>query len=72
MPEYNKERIDLDELLATSTTLYPDLDVRYAELNKPVYAIVDRELVVRIMNNLIKNAQQAIPEDQHLSLKFRW
>ena len=64
MPEYNKERLDLNELLSTSTTLYPDLDVRYNELAKPVFAVLDRELVVRILNNLIKNAQQAMPTDR--------
>ena len=63
MPEYNKEKIDLNELLATSTTLYPNLHVNYHELDEPVFALVDRELVVRILNNLIKNAVQAMEED---------
>ena len=62
MPEYNKERVDLNSLLATSSTMYPNLRIKYHELDHAVYAIVDRELVVRVLNNLIKNAEQAIPE----------
>ena len=62
MPEYNKERVDLNELISTSTLLYPSLKVNFEGSKTSTYAFVDRELMVRVFNNLIKNAQQAIPE----------
>ena len=62
MPEYNRERIDLRELISTSALLYPALKVKFQGPDTPVFAMIDRELMVRVFNNLIKNAQQAIPE----------
>ncbi len=73
MPEYKKDRIDLNQLLTTCTTLYPSLKVDFKGPGKAVFAFADRELMVRVINNLIKNAQQAIPENQepHIELGLK-
>ena len=64
MPDYKRERVDLCELISRSASLYPNLPIKVKVPNEPLFAIVDKELMVRVFNNLIKNASQSIPSDR--------
>lgn len=64
MPDYKREKVDICELINRSVSLYPNLLIKLKTPAQPIYAVLDRELMVRVFNNLIKNASQAIPADK--------
>ncbi len=64
MPEYKRENVDLCDLMSRSASMYPDLPITLDKPNEAIYAYIDKELMVRVFNNLIKNAAQAIPEER--------
>lgn len=77
MPKAELENVELIELLTSSTELYGESDkvaIRFnTELTKPINVEADRKQMLRVLNNLIKNGIQAIPDDREgrieLSLK---
>lgn len=70
MPDYKRETVDVCELVSRSVTLYPTLSIIQDLPSKPLFAVLDRELMIRVFNNLIKNASQAIPAERNLSLEI--
>jgi nitrogen fixation/metabolism regulation signal transduction histidine kinase len=62
MPEYKLELINLNEIVSRSINLYPSLNIVTDLPDEEVYAMIDRDLWVRVLNNLIKNAWQSVPE----------
>lgn len=64
MPEYKREQVDVCELINRSVAIYANLNIKTVLPAEPVYAVLDRELMVRVFNNLIKNASQAIPDER--------
>lgn len=61
MPDYKREPVDVGELILRSAALYPNLHIKTSVPTGPFFAVLDRELMVRVFNNLIKNALQAMP-----------
>jgi len=64
MPKANEYEIDLIEILKNSATVFEsedgqELDMRF-DMNMPAYIWADKDLLLRVFNNLIKNATQAI------------
>jgi two-component system nitrogen regulation sensor histidine kinase NtrY len=70
MPEYKREEVELCELLSRSATLYPDETIFVNTPKEPVYAVLDKELMVRVFNNLIRNASQAIPIERKAAIEI--
>lgn len=70
MPEYKLERLELNEILVRSISLFPGLNIALNLPEQPVFATIDKELMVRVLNNLIKNAWQAIPENRTPELEL--
>lgn len=68
MPKANLEMIDIQEVLQSSISLFRESDniEIYFENHVPQGATVvaDKEQLLRVFNNLIKNAIQAIPEER--------
>lgn len=64
MPEYKLSKVTLGETLTRATNLYPSLHFKMVLPKEEVTATLDKELWVRVLNNLIKNAWQAIPQDR--------
>jgi two-component system nitrogen regulation sensor histidine kinase NtrY len=67
MPKAVNEQIGLKELLDNVVSLFMDADRVVIEQELPpheVYILADRNQILRVFNNLIKNATQAIPEDR--------
>lgn len=77
MPKANMERIDLAQILHTAIDLFKNSGDELVELhiftNETAWILADREQLLRVFNNLIKNAIQSIPEDRkgeiHINLK---
>ena len=67
MPKANEEKLDLAPVLKNVVDLYssPDVEIKLSNnFDRTVSVFVDRDLIIRVFNNLIKNAIQAVEEDQ--------
>jgi two-component system, NtrC family, nitrogen regulation sensor histidine kinase NtrY len=66
MPKPNVERIELKNLIHKAIDLYHGTDkisiMFRQEVSKPVYVNADKDQLLRVFNNLIKNSVQSIPE----------
>lgn len=74
MPGSKFERIDYRHLVEGVIELYADDDSTLVKLeNKAgdVFVNADKEQLLRVLNNLVKNAQQAIPENTKGKITIR-
>jgi len=67
MPKAEIEEVDLIELLQSCTDLHQETEGIHVQFNDKIRDSVkihaDRKQMLRVLNNLIKNAKQAIPEN---------
>ena len=68
MPKPNNERIDLSRILQNTISLFKETEgstIQFeSNLAEEAWVFADKEQLIRVFNNLIKNALQAIPENQ--------
>lgn len=68
MPKANLEKINVNEILANTIALFHDsenLEIVFdTEITSEAFVNADKEQLLRVFNNLIKNAAQAIPEER--------
>ena len=67
MPQATNEKISLNEIVETIHDLFrkrDDMDINMIEPIDDLYIFADKNHLVRILNNLLKNAIQAIPDDR--------
>lgn len=69
MPQAKNEVIDLREVVSQCLDLFAeqnevDVSSNNGEANQPMLAFTDNDHMIRILNNLITNAIQAIPADR--------
>lgn len=67
MPQASNEKISLNEVVETIHDLFrkrEDMDIKMNEPIDDLYVFADKNHLVRILNNLLKNAIQAIPDDK--------
>lgn len=64
MPELRSEKFPAKEIIYRVTALYPGYNIRFACEDPEVIILGDKDQLVRVMNNLINNAIQAVPEDR--------
>lgn len=73
MPKPNNEKIDLNNILLNTISLFKETEgsvFQYVnETNGEALVFADKEQLLRVFNNLIKNAIQAIPETQEGRIK---
>ena len=70
LPEGEKQKVDLTALLQRVRHLYPEEDIQLnAEEGLQLWA--DPGAILRVLNNLINNAVQAIPEGTTPQIKLR-
>ncbi|MEO8590603.1 MAG: ATP-binding protein [Flavobacteriales bacterium] len=68
MPKAREERLDLAELAHVATEVFhstPGTNVSVTSPSGPLNVVADREQLLRVFNNLLKNALQSIPDQQH-------
>lgn len=68
LPQARNGKIVLNEVVETVHDLFrkrDDMEIKLIEPIDEVVIFADRNQLVRILNNLIKNAIQAIPSDRH-------
>ncbi len=67
MPQASNEKIILNEIVETIHDLFrkrDDMDINMIEPIDDLYVFADRNHLIRILNNLLKNAIQAIPDNR--------
>jgi signal transduction histidine kinase len=68
MPKANFEKVNLQHILLNSISLFNDLEtIRLefkSEVEEDTWIWADKEQLLRVFNNLLKNAIQAIPEEK--------
>jgi signal transduction histidine kinase len=75
MPRTQNEELNLDVVLQTIVALFKStehFDISYENQmeNEPLI-LADKDQVIRVFNNLITNAIQAIPEDQEGKIEMK-
>lgn len=75
MPKAKNEKVALNEVVESIHDLFrkrEDIDIRLSVPIDGIFVFADRNHVVRILNNIVKNAIQAIPNERrgkiHISL----
>lgn len=66
MPVANNEKLDLDHYLTSIINLFAEehnVKINYVSYSKPAWIFADKNQMISLFNNLIKNAIQAIKED---------
>lgn len=73
MPELKLEKYLAKEIVQRTTDLYPGHNISFTCEDEDLILQVDKDQLVRVMNNLITNAIQAVPETDepeiHVNLK---
>ena len=67
MPQASNEKVILNEIVETIHDLFrkrDDMEINLIEPIDDLYVFADKNHLVRILNNLLKNAIQAIPENR--------
>jgi len=67
MPKPNEEKLDLIPLIESCIVLFKDAQNINLSLNSEIteaIVLADKNLMLRVFNNLIKNSIQAIPEEK--------
>ncbi|MCB0698323.1 MAG: hypothetical protein H6551_02215 [Chitinophagales bacterium] len=67
MPEARPEKFDLNDLLQKTVDLYrnqSEVTVTFNKYDKPLMVYTDKSQLLRVCNNLLENAVQAIPEER--------
>lgn len=68
LPEPNMEKVDIAQKLSSTTQLFSnnnkDVKVTYNGDYKGIFTVTDKEQLIQVFNNLLKNAVQAIPEEK--------
>ena len=73
MPRAENQQIDLNQLIDSVFHLFSkereDMDMQLVLPPKQYFVYADKNHLMRVFNNLIKNAIQAIPDDRHGIIK---
>lgn len=67
MPTASNEKLVINEVVESIHDLFrkrEDMDISLSEPINDMYVFADRNHLVRVLNNIVKNAIQAIPEDR--------
>ncbi len=75
MPAPENEKFALNELLQSVFELFqkerPDMDFKLELSEETLHVYADRSQLLRVINNLLKNAMQAIPPDRKGQVELR-
>jgi len=77
MPQAKNQQLSVNHLVSSVYELFRErggnMDVSINMIDKDLQVIADKNHLLRVLNNLLKNAIQAIPEDRHgiISMELR-
>lgn len=65
MPKKNIERIDLVSVVKSSIDIFYENDINFQSNKEEIYLNLDKNQMIRVVNNLVKNAVQATELVEH-------
>jgi len=65
MPAQNKEFINITQTIKQTVDLFGESNITYSYDETPCFANVDKTQLIRIVTNLVKNASQALEEQEN-------
>lgn len=65
MPAQQNERINVVEVVQLGLEIFNENYIQFESTEKEIFMMMDRSQLIRIITNLIKNAIQAIPIENH-------
>ncbi len=74
MPQAQNERLHLNALVGSVCELFrdmPDSDLTVEVPDAPLFVWADRNQLMRVLNNLLKNAEQAISKERRGQIRVR-
>lgn len=73
MPKPNEEYLDIVELVTNTASIFrnQEAEVTVQSEHQSIEIFADRDLMIRVFNNLIKNALQAMPENHDGLIQIR-
>lgn len=76
LPKTKPVALDIVKKIESTAKLFDDTDNIVININKPdnpIFVLVDKDEIMRVFNNLIKNAIQAIPNDRQgkININFK-
>ncbi|HAD98518.1 MAG TPA: two-component sensor histidine kinase, partial [Cryomorphaceae bacterium] len=70
MPELKSEEFGAREIIQRTAALYPEYNIQFHTEDKDILLKGDKDQLVRVMNNLINNAIQAVPEEREPEIRI--
>ncbi len=64
MPAQNLEQLDIVEVVERALEIFPYENIKFSATSSEIIAIADKDQINRIVNNLVKNAIQSVPENK--------
>ena len=64
MPAQNLEQLDIVEVVERALEIFPSENIKFSATSSEIIAIADKDQINRIVNNLVKNAIQSVPENK--------
>lgn len=65
MPSQKKERIDVVQVVGLALDIFSEKYIRYLPQKEEIFANLDKTQLIRIVTNLVKNATQAIDNEEN-------
>ncbi|MCH1547161.1 MAG: ATP-binding protein [Flavobacteriaceae bacterium] len=64
MPEQNKEFLNLNEVIYSALDIFDSNFISFTSESDTISANLDKDQLIRVITNLVKNAIQSIPDDR--------
>ena len=64
MPEQNKEFLNLNEVMHSALDIFDSNFISFTSESDTISANLDKDQLIRVITNLVKNAIQSIPDDR--------
>ena len=74
LPQSSNVKIEVNEVVELVHNLFrkrEDMDITLSEPIDPIYVYADKNQLIRILNNLVKNATEAIPNDRKGKIELK-
>jgi len=64
MPSSNKEEVNLTKITENTLAFFDVVKINFTKTTDPCYVYADKNQLIRILNNVLNNAIEAIPENK--------
>lgn len=64
MPAQNLEQLDIVEVVERALEIFPSENIKFSATSSQIIVTADKDQINRIVNNLVKNAIQSVPENK--------